>query len=54
MRNIFSIITAGFFYYKQKYVVDNKVRKLELRDGLFIMSLYQLDKQSTKFTIWKY
>jgi hypothetical protein len=22
--------------------------------GLFIMSLYQLDKQSTKFTIWKY
>ena len=22
--------------------------------GLFIMNLYQLDKQSTKFTIWKY
>jgi len=23
-------------------------------DGLFIMNLYQMDKQSTKFTIWKY
>jgi len=23
-------------------------------EGLFIMNLYQLDKQSTKFTIWKY
>jgi len=23
-------------------------------EGLFIMKLYQLDKQSTKFTIWKY
>jgi len=22
--------------------------------GLFIMNLYQVDKQSTKFTIWKY
>ena len=22
--------------------------------GLFVMNLYQLDKQSTKFTIWKY
>jgi len=32
---------------------DNKVRELIL-DGLFIMNLYQLDKQSTKFTIWKY
>jgi hypothetical protein len=30
----------------------NKVRELDVR-GLFIMSLYQLDKQSTKFTIWK-
>ena len=32
---------------------DNKVRELILA-GLFIMNLYQLDKQSTKFTIWKY
>ena len=32
---------------------DNKVRELIL-DGLFLMNLYQLDKQSTKFTIWKY
>ena len=23
-------------------------------EGMFIMNLYQLDKQSTKFTIWKY
>jgi len=23
-------------------------------EGLFIMNLYQLDKQSTQFTIWKY
>jgi len=23
-------------------------------EGLFIMNLYQLDKQSIKFTIWKY
>jgi len=23
-------------------------------EGLFIMNLYQLDKRSTKFTIWKY
>ena len=23
-------------------------------EGLFIMNLYQMDKQSTKFTIWKY
>jgi len=23
-------------------------------EGLFIMNLYQLDKQSTNFTIWKY
>ena len=23
-------------------------------EGLFIMNLYQLDKQSAKFTIWKY
>jgi len=23
-------------------------------EGLFIMNLYQLDKESTKFTIWKY
>jgi len=23
-------------------------------EGLFIMNLYQLDKQSTKFTVWKY
>jgi len=23
-------------------------------EGLFIMNLYQQDKQSTKFTIWKY
>ena len=23
-------------------------------EGLFVMNLYQLDKQSTKFTIWKY
>ena len=23
-------------------------------EGLFIMNLYQLDKQSTRFTIWKY
>jgi len=32
---------------------DNEVRELIL-EGLFIMNLYQLDKQSTKFTIWKY
>ena len=31
----------------------NKVRELIL-EGLFLMNLYQLDKQSTKFTIWKY
>ena len=31
----------------------NKVRELIL-EGLFVMNLYQLDKQSTKFTIWKY
>ena len=31
----------------------NKVRELIL-EGLFIMNLYQMDKQSTKFTIWKY
>jgi hypothetical protein len=34
-------------------VNDNKVRELIL-EGPFIMNLYQLDKQSTKFTIWKY
>ena len=32
---------------------DNKVRELTL-EGFFIMNLYQLDKRSTKFTIWKY
>ena len=32
---------------------DNKVRELIL-EGLFIMNMYQLDKQSTKFIIWKY
>ena len=32
---------------------DNKVRELIL-EGLFIINLYQLDKQSTKFSIWKY
>ena len=32
---------------------DNKVRELIL-EGLFIMNYYQLDKQSAKFTIWKY
>ena len=32
---------------------DNKVRELTL-EGLFIVNLYQLDRQSTKFTIWKY
>jgi len=38
------------------YVANNKVRELYCRsilEGLFIMNLYQLDKQSTKFTIWK-
>ena len=30
-----------------------KFAKLIL-EGLFIMNLYQLDKQSTRFTIWKY
>ena len=34
-------------------VIHNKIRELEL-EGLFIMNLYKLDKQSTKFTIWKY
>jgi hypothetical protein len=40
---------------------DNKVRELDfyflfflLFEGLFIIRLYQVDKQSTKFTIWKY
>jgi len=31
----------------------NEVREMIL-EGLFIMNLYQLDKESTKFTIWKY
>ena len=30
-----------------------KYAKLIL-EGLLIMNLYQLDKESTKFTIWKY
>jgi len=32
---------------------ENKVHELILV-ALFIMNLYQLDKQATKFTIWKY
>jgi len=35
------------------YVDCNKIRELMLA-GFFIMDLYQLDKESTKFTIWKY
>jgi hypothetical protein len=33
--------------------IVNKVRELILK-GLFIMNLFQLDEQSTKFTISKY
>jgi len=36
----------------------SRVKKMLLlfliSEGLFIMNLYQLDKQSTMFTIWKY
>ena len=34
----------------QNYVADF----ILILEGLFIMNLCQLDKQSTKFTIWKY
>ena len=33
---------------------QNSVVDFFILEGLFIMNLYQLDKQSTKFTIWKY
>jgi hypothetical protein len=33
---------------------QNNVAKFFYIKGLFILSLHQLDKQSTKFTIWKY
>jgi len=33
---------------------QNSVADFFILDGLFITKLYQLDKQSTKFTIWKY
>jgi len=32
---------------------QNNVADFLILEGLFIMNLYQLDKQSTKFTIWK-
>jgi len=43
---------------------DEKIQLVEIKskrmfltflilEGLFIINLYQLDKQSTKFTIWK-
>ena len=39
-------------------VGQNRVKTMLLTfltlEGLFIMNLYQLDKQSTKFTMWKY
>ena len=33
---------------------QNNVADFFMLEGLFIMNLYQLDKQSTKFGIWKY
>jgi len=33
---------------------QNNVANFFILEGLFIMNLYQLDKQSTKFTIWKH
>jgi len=33
---------------------QNNVPDFFILEGLFFMNLYQLDKQSTKFTIWKY
>jgi len=47
-----------FFKTKNVPSVQIKCQKMLLvffiLEGLFIMNLYQLDKQSTKFTIWKY
>ena len=34
--------------------IQNKVADFFILEGLFIMNLYQLNKQSTKFTIWKH
>jgi len=45
------ILTINASYFNTWY--DNKVHELIL-EGFFIMILYQLDKQSTKFTIWEY
>ena len=33
---------------------QNNVAAFLILEGLFIMNLYQLDKLSTKFIIWKY
>jgi len=33
---------------------ENNVAEFLILEGLFIMNLYQLDEQSTRFTIWKY
>jgi len=33
---------------------QNNVADFIMLEGLFIMNLYQVDKESTKFTIWKY
>jgi len=35
-------------------VSPNNFAEFLILEGLFIVNLYQLDKQSTKFTIWKY
>jgi hypothetical protein len=33
---------------------QNNVAEFFILEGLFIMILYQMDEQSTKFAIWKY
>jgi len=39
---------------QSKSRVETRLLTFFILEGLFIMSLYQLDKQSTKFNIWKY
>jgi len=39
---------------QSKSIVKTMLLTYLILEGLFITNLYQLDKQSTKFTIWKY
>ena len=55
-------ITSKFLYihYSPIFLQFDTIRGLTIKfanlilEGFFIMNMYQLDKESKKFTIWKY